>query len=368
MIEGISVVPGCKSARFFVSFVVMCTCAAGALAEATETQDIAFPRDPAETSPFHSLYQELPEATIEGPEQWGWLTDNLRWAIDVAGRVVVPTEGGDVGHVEFFGIDTHKVISTSTRDWATMLVQLYARNREGESIEFTPRLVYVNFMASRRGALNARLGHILIPFGLNIPSLAPGTLRQFSTGQNVGFKVDWGTSINGVLPIGNYEIALSRGSGRKYISRDSPYLVSGRVGTPSGRSFVAGLSGLYGKVLLPGASLPTTRHRVGVDLRWQGGPVDALAEIAYGDDEVVNSFLELSWNSPLESLLVYAQGRLYMQRPAQDWERTAYFTLGTQWNVLRHIWLSADYRRGLSRTSREMRPDHFRMQVRYRFF
>ena len=316
--------------------------------------------------------EDLPEGRIPGGGQWGWLTDNLRWAVDLAGRVTVPVDQGDVGHQEFFGLDTHKVVSTSKRDWATVLVQLYLKNKDDQEVKFTPRLVYVNFMVSPKGMFNVRLGPILVPFGLNLPSLAPGTLRQFSTGKNVGFKVDWGTSLNGVLPVGNYEIALSRGSGSEYDSRNSPYLVSGRLGTPADRRFVVGLSGLYGKVLRPKLTNPLQRYRVGLDLRWLGGPIDALAEVAYGEDKgdtpVLNSFLELSWNSPYESLLIYVQGRIYWQRPEQSWERTAYLTAGAQWNVIRHIWASAQYRQGLSRSSRDDRPDLFSAQLRYRFF
>ena len=69
--------------------------------------------------------EELPLGEISGEGKWSVLTDNLRWALDVAGRLVVNTQDGSLSHVEFVGIDLHKVVSTSKRDIGTLLVQLY---------------------------------------------------------------------------------------------------------------------------------------------------------------------------------------------------------------------------------------------------
>jgi len=181
---------------------------------------------------------EEPSATLEDLDELGddrlplgdppvgelptWLTDNLRWAVDVAGRIDLPTNGDSSVRHEFLGVDLHKVVSTETRDLGTLLIQLYLKDDDGDW-EYTTRLLYFNYLASGGGGFNVRVGHILVPFGLNLPSRTPGTLRQFITKPNVGFKADWGASINGVLPSWNYEVSLTRGSGRSIEGSHDPY-------------------------------------------------------------------------------------------------------------------------------------------------
>jgi hypothetical protein len=118
----------------------------------------------------------------------------------------------------------------------------------------------------------------------------------------------------------------------------------------------------------------TERTRIGLDWRWIGGPVDVLAELSIGRDsrekDVVNSFIDLSWRSPLEALLLYAQGNIRMNRKTADrndkpWQKLSYLTLGAQLALGTHYWLSADYRHELTTTGK---PDRVRAQLRYRFF
>lgn len=328
---------------------------------------------------------EEPSATLEDLDELGddrlplgdppvgelptWLTDNLRWAVDVAGRIDLPTNGDSSVRHEFLGVDLHKVVSTETRDLGTLLIQLYLKDDDGDW-EYTTRLLYFNYLASGGGGFNVRVGHILVPFGLNLPSRTPGTLRQFITKPNVGFKADWGASINGVLPSWNYEVSLTRGSGRSIEGSHDPYLVSGRLGSSMERPFSAGLSALHGKVLTDAGLI--RRTRLGADLRWEGGPIDVLATASVGQDEttteIVNGFAEMSWRSPTEMVLAYLQGRLFMSRPDHEWTETSYATIGARLHIARHYWLSADYRRGITSESRDSSPDVARIQVRYRFF
>lgn len=313
--------------------------------------------------------EELPLGELPSEGRWSFLTDNLRWAVDVAGRIDVNTEDGSLSHSEFVGIDIHKVVSTSKRDLGTLLIQLYGKGTDNEW-EYITRLLYFNYLASGRGGFNIRFGHILVPYGLNLPSRTPGSLRQYLAGPNIGFKADWGASINGVLPHWNYEIALTRGSGVEFKSRDAPYLVSGRIGSSLDRPFVFGISALYGDVLRKSGVV--RQSRVGVDLRWLGGPIDARAEMSYGKNDkttdVINVFGELSWWSPEETYMAYVQGRLLMNRPESQWNEASYFTVGSRIHVFRYVWLSADYWHGLTADSRRQKPDVFRAQLRFRFF
>lgn len=316
---------------------------------------------------------------------WSLLTENLRWAVDIAGRVNASENSGYTNQ-EFFGIDLLKTVSTEKRDIGTLIVQLYADFHSDpppirKSWDFKVRMLNFNYFVSPQGGLNLRIGHMLIPYGLNIPSETNGTLRQFGTPATIGHKVDWGTAVNGTLSNFVYEVALSRGSGLDYDSRRKPYLVSGRIGTPIERPLVLGASGLHGKVYKNGEF--TERTRIGIDSRWQGGPIDALAEVSIGrDDELagtlkvaqsktdfVSAFLDLSWRSPAEALLIYAQGNLTMNRLTAGsgipWTKESYLRIGSQLALARHYWISAEYRHELTSTGK---PDLVRIQLRYRFF
>ena len=328
----------------------------------------------SKSDPFGDL--DVPLGSVDSSNRWSFLTDNLRWAVDFAGRINT-TENSGYTNQEFFGVDLHKVVSTKNRDIGTLLVQLYVdyhsdppSNRD--HWDYKTRLLYFNYHVTGRGGLNIKVGHLLIPYGLNLPSRTPGTLRQFDTGANLGHKVDWGTSINGISTNFNYEISLTRGSGLEYDSDQGPYLIAGRVGTPEHLPLAMGISGLHGKILKNGKI--TDRTRVGVDWRWTGGVLDVLGEISIGRDghskDIVNGFLDLSWRSPMEALLLYAQGNIMMNREdsAPDngtWGKVSYLTLGSQLALGTHYWLSADYRHEVTSTGK---PDRIRAQLRYRFF
>jgi hypothetical protein len=311
------------------------------------------------------------------------LTDNLRWAVDIAGRIKAPDDSGFTNQ-QFFGIDLLKTVSTKKRDIGTLLVQLYVdRDSKAppfrETWDFKVRELHFNYHVTRRGGVNFRIGHIQIPYGLNLPPITGGTLRQFNTKPNLGHKVDWGTSINGVNSAFVYEVALTRGSGFDYESKGDPYLVSGRIGTPYQQPFVLGFSGLHGKVFNTPNEAIIERTRFGIDARWQGGPIDALAQVSIGRDndnsmgkpktDVVNYFLDLSWRTPTEALLLYAQGDFQMTRPTATksgpWTNLSFLTLGAQLALARHYWISADYKHELTGSGK---PDVVRLELRYRFF
>jgi len=326
----------------------------------------------AEKEPFGDL--EVPLGTVGPDGRWSFLTDNLRWAVDLAGRVNT-TENSGYTNQEFFGIDLHKVVSTKKRDLGTLLIQFYGKYDSSPNKTkwaYQTRLAYFNYHVTKRRGVNVKLGHFFIPYGLNIPSRTPGTLRQFDTGPNLGHKIDWGTSLNGVASHFEYEIALTRGSGFEYESQDSPYIASGRVGTPNHLPLAMGVSGFYGKVLKNGKT--TERSRLGVDWRWTGGVIDVLGEISIGRDshtkDIVNGFIDLSWRSPAETLLLYTQGNIMMKRDSSapsnvPWDKVSYLTVGSQLALATHYWISADYRHELTSTNK---PDRIRIQLRYRFF
>ena len=314
-----------------------------------------------------------------------FLTDNLRWAVDIAGRIKARDDSGFTNQ-QFFGIDLLKTVSTKKRDIGTLIVQLYVDRDSNapqfrETWDFKVRQLFFNYHVTRRGGVNLRIGHIETPFGLNLPAVTGGTLRQFDSFPNLGLKPDWGTSINGVNSKFVYEVALTRGSGFDYKDKGDPYLVSGRIGTPNQLPFILGASGLDGKVINFKTGDIINRTRIGIDARWQGGPIDALAQVSVGQDnseargkpktDVNRYFLDLSWRTPADSLLLYAQGRLNMERPASSsggvWTKDSFLTIGAQLVLARHYWISADYRHELTRNG-QPEPDVVRFELRYRFF
>jgi len=326
------------------------------------------------SDPFGDL--DVPLGSVDSSSRWSFLTDNLRWAVDFAGRINTAENSGYTNQ-EFFGIDLHKVVSTKNRDIGTLLVQLYVDYHSDpppnrDHWDYKTRLLYFNYHVTGRGGLNVKVGHLLIPYGLNLPQRTPGTLRQFDTGANLGYKIDWGTSINGISSNFNYEISLTRGSGFEYDSDQGPYLISGRAGTPDHLPLAMGISGLHGKILKNGKI--TDRTRIGVDWRWTGGVLDVLGELSIGRDghskDIVNGFLDLSWRSPMDTLLLYAQGNIMMNREGSaphslPWKKVSYLTLGSQLALGTHYWISADYRHEMTSTGK---PDRIRAQLRYRFF
>jgi len=84
----------------------------------------------------------------------------------------------------------------------------------------------------------------------------------------------------------------------------------------------------------------------------------------------VNGFIDLSWRSPAETLLLYTQGNIMMKRDSSapsnvPWDKVSYLTVGSQLALATHYWISADYRHELTSTNK---PDRIRIQLRYRFF
>jgi hypothetical protein len=324
---------------------------------------------------------DTPRGTFHKDDALSLLADNLRWAVDFAGRIKTNEDSGFTNK-QIFGIDLLKAVSTKKRDIGTLIVQLYVdRDSDAPSFretwDFKVRQFHFNYHVTRRGGVNLRVGHFQIPYGLNVLQITPGTLRQFDISTDAGHKLDWGTNINGVNPNFVYEVALTRGSGNDYKDKGDPYLVSGRIGTPNQRPFVVGASALHGKVLNTKDGKITNRTRIGIDARWQGGPIDALAQVSIGQDnsigkpktDIANYFLDLSWRTPADSLLLYAQGRLSMERLSASsqgaWTKKSVLTVGAQLALARHYWISADYQHELTRSGA---PDVVRFELRYRFF
>ena len=334
---------------------------------------------------------------VSAPSSLDSVTENLRFTIDLSSRISVRT-GDDPSFANFVGLDLHKVVSTSTGDVGTLVFQTYLTRIDnvakppphfdsGDDLEIIPRILNFNLTMLTPGWFNIRVGHFELPFGLEQLIGTNGTLRDYTHVPNLGVKVDWGVTFNGVIDALEYEFALSRGTGIEYFDSDDSFILSGRIGTPSASSWNLGLSGLYGEVVDPGGAArfrsdagtlvgrrATTRvvrrSRVGVDAQYHFPFISLLGEVSLGEDydqTVVNALVEADWTSPEETWLVYLQGSHYSQRFASGWDERITTLLGFRYSPDAHWAFSVQYTQEYASLSTRERDPLFAFQARYRF-
>jgi hypothetical protein len=308
-----------------------------------------------------------------------WLGGNTRFALDLSYRGTLPSVTGKPMGLGALGFDLHHVVSTATRDVGTVTAQGYllrfdnANMRPGfaegpDDWDWTWRILTFNYTALTDGWLNIKAGHLEMPYGLEWTFDSNGTLRDYQLSPNLGLKADWGISVNGVLPDFEYEVSVTRGIGMEIRDIGDSYAVCGRVGTPSDRQLVMGLSAFHGDVISPGPLV--NRTRVGVDVQRQLGAWTLLGELSVGDDNDdarTQAIAELNWVNNDESLMVYLQDIGRWRESSGNTDSLNRLALGAQYRPDNNWDLSAELRQDL-----EVFPDAERVftlvaQVRYRF-
>lgn len=167
--------------------------------------------------------------------------ENSIQAWGFSSRGVKTVRNNQTGFKYDLGLDFYSKVSSTYRDMATGLFQLYVSRIDNLSRapgfyeseydwELVPRMSCVNLHLNGERSLNLKLGHYEIPYGVEVPINSNGTLRQFLHPQNLGMKADWGMTLNGTILPFQYEVGLSRGSGIEFNSGGNPDAVSGRVG------------------------------------------------------------------------------------------------------------------------------------------
>jgi hypothetical protein len=161
-------------------------------------------------------------------------------------------------------------------------------------------------------AAKLKAGHFDPAFGLEPIVDTHSTILQTLITRNIGFKKDWGISLNGYMADFDYAVALQLGSGMSIRRLDSSYLVTARVGTPSGRDFRYGVSAMIGNVLVTeGMSTFPKDHllsndaipkkRLGFDCQYNWISVLLKAETAYGlndNKNVIGYLIEADYTPP----------------------------------------------------------------------
>jgi hypothetical protein len=179
---------------------------------------------------------------------------------------------------------------------------------------------------------NVRAGHFEPAYGLERALDTHGTLLQTLIGEDVGFKHDWGVGYRGILGALDLEASAQLGSGMGIERKDGSFLATSRVSNPPGAGFQYGVSALYGRVLesMGMRTIPkpmfapeaVTKARVGVDARWDAGPVLLAGELTAGrdgDERVLGALLQVGWPVPaLNALTLETQGRYWSRGAGGD--------------------------------------------------
>ncbi len=290
--------------------------------------------------------QFLPDSRSLFPAEWD---ENLRFAIDLSSRQLYSSATDNWHRVDFIGTDLHKVFTGKSGDIGTLTLQGYFTHIEDEEIRpgfFDGKWTYVyrifnfNYALLPRGRMNLRVGHFEIPMGLEHTIDTNGTLRDYTHGRNIGVKADWGASLNGILDGAEYEVSITRGSGNSWETNGDPYIAAGRIGTPSYRNLVWGVSAMSGDIYVHNSGGQTIeRQRVGADVQWYVNQYGLLGEISVGErdgDSTSTGLIELNRTANSGSWMAYAQ-LVYTTLNPDDSPRQDASTLfvGAKWDLTR---------------------------------
>lgn len=307
------------------------------------------------------------------------------------------------------GFEVLKKLSGEGGDWATILFQLrfvrydnqfmymndnkmpYAHIDGEDDWELELHDAYFKYTGNFKGKLNFRIGHFDVPFGLEENVDTHSTLVQLMSMRNVGFKKDWGISMDGQFPRFDYDFAFTRGTGVEYRDRGENYLLSGRIGTPADENFSVGISGLYGEPIdtmgvMRGKKMgmmgnPNTwfgsttkpgddiirRWRVGADSIYLYGPFTFKGEVSYGEDvnqDVVNTVAELDYLFPDQKMEAIAQFQYaYQDITASGGKDDIFGVLGFNYKFSPYVTLQTTYRHDFSRLKKTDEDEFVSVQL-----
>jgi hypothetical protein len=310
----------------------------------------------------------------------GALSDNLRFTFDLSGRSEYDTAREEWSISQFYGFDLFKVLSSKQGDYATIVLQGFQTRIDNNPAppfifdgptdwQWIYRMFYINWKLAPRDALNLKVGHFEMPFGLEMLIDTNGTLQQVGTAPNLGIKADWGLTLNGVSGGLEYEFGISRGSGNEWETAGSPYAFVGRVGTDPTKGSWVGVSGFNAELFRPGTTIQ--RRRIGVDAGLEFGAWTLMGEVSGGkndSNDAMHALLELNWRNPSEQWFWYGQLRTQQERSiTTGWDGPLESVIGLKWSPDRHWTLSTEWVQNLERTTTGSREASIRLQMRYRF-
>jgi hypothetical protein len=307
----------------------------------------------------------------------GSFGDNLRVDVDFLARVQTTSRRAEAESFLALGLDIRKVFSDAQGDIGTAVLQPYLVRKDNaymmptrmidtdQDDAFSVELhdFYFNYTKLGRGKTNIKIGHFDVPFGIDPLVDTHFTLRQYQAMHDAGFKKDWGVSLNGALPDLDYAVSVTTGTGKDLtgISKD-PHLFAGRVGTPSDRNTIFGLSALYGEVIDDhgahrvdeGDPRGDFRQMENIVRRWRVG-LDGThivnqwtirGETTGGkdfDQTVFDALAEVEWTNSTEMFSAYLQGRYNGQDGFEGWSADVQSRAGLRWRINSTVALSAQW-------------------------
>lgn len=320
----------------------------------------------------------------------GWLFERrpaAELAVDLNTRVVYRPSSGPPGVLGWIGLDyVEELTFGDGRSIGTLLLQPFLLRADG--LPGTPPIFdgpydwqiqwrYVSLDVTRwehRG-VSWLTGHFELPFGLDRQINTNGTLRQYTNARNLGLKTDWGTSLHGEKAGVDYQVALTRGSGNDYRSKDGNYAFTLRVGNSLEENFSYGFSFMDAQVQpeprrgsLPAFPKPD-RTRFGADFRWRRPGFSLLGEASFGtddDDDVWSALFEVNAISDDERVLTYAQLVGYGSREPSGWQDSQSLNLGVSHDLGSSATLSLQWSREIA-VPGASEGNVLAIQWRYRF-
>lgn len=301
--------------------------------------------------------------------------DNLRWSIDLSSRVQHVNNADKTAYIQAIGLDSHRVLTTDTGDWGTLVTQVYATRIDNLSPhpgffdddhdwELVYRIFNLNVSRWADSFANIKIGHIELPFGLEHTITTNGNLRDYNHGRNLGPKADWGIGLNNQYQNWEYEVTLTSGGGQSLDRGDDSYILAGRVGSNRDQAWVVGFSAY--KADLSGLE----RKRVAIDIQHYVGLFGLMLEVAGGSKGAINqldSLAEVNWRTSDESLLVYGQFQYFSENRPDTEETAGKWVAGMKYTPDQHWDMSANVSRDVKQFSGKRKDTKLALQLRYRF-
>jgi hypothetical protein len=308
------------------------------------------------------------------------LPEDLRMEVDLSSRIGWSTSPAAWSNVEAVGLDMLAVLGSDTRDWLRINLQLYAVRIDAQQShpfafdgsgewKFQPRNSFLDILLLPRGVLTARVGHFELPYGLEAYIDTNGTLRQYTTGRDLGIKTDWGSALTGTHAGIEWIASLSRGSGNEWNGSGDPWLALGRIGMPLDGASSAGLTAAGGDIRVAGKAPPQARWRVAVDGRIEFLSFDLLGELSGGQDDGagrVAGVVELDWRNRSEVFLGYFQMFPEWRHSTVSAGARLELRSGFLWRVVRGLSLSAEIRQVAAAPDGQPHSTGIFTQIRYR--
>jgi len=309
-------------------------------------------------------------------------TDNLRWSIDSGARLISNNSADNTSRIYAFGIDSHKVFTSTYGDIGYAVGQLYFTKLSNQTpipfmfdskndSEFVIRDAHVNYTALPNWLPNIRLGHFTLPFGLEESIDTSGRLLDYNHNKNLGTKQDWGLDLNKVLGQVEYSISYTLGGKDKIKRINDSYALSGRIGTLSHLDFVYGFSFFSGKID------NIKRRRFAIDALYYWGTWGVLGELVLGENLYSDNKKSSQWQNEVYSLIeinktsLDTQLKLYGQfifRNKESEENTKKLVnLGLSYQFKSGLELSLSGLKQLNSPESTNKQELVRFQLRYRY-